>query len=145
MTWPMRRLTWDADPFAEMERVYRQVGRLLEQNDSGRMMPAVNVWCDENQAVVVAAMPGVDPKAIAVTVTDDVLTVEGERKAGQPAEGETVVRSERTFGRFARSIRLPFEIENGKIQARCENGLLRVTLPRREATKPRKIAVEAVG
>lgn len=120
------------------------MNRMFGEYSASSAFPTMNVWSDENEAIVSAELPGVESKDVNVSVRENVLTVEGVRKAETLAESDIQVRRERPAGRFARSLRLPFEIEAEKISARYENGLLNIHLPRREATKPRKIEI-AVG
>lgn len=143
--WPViPRFEMELDPFRELSRMQRQIGRFFDgyRQEAGAF-PAVNVWTNGENAVVSAELPGVDPSTIDVTVTGNALTLQGERKPEAVSENETYHRQEREFGRFVRSIRLPFDVQNDKIEARYENGLLRITLPRREDTKPRKIEIKS--
>ena len=88
-------------------------------------------------------LPGVDPKSVDLSVVGHVLTLQGERTEEPGVKAEEYHRRERATGKFARSVRLPFEVESDKVHARFENGVLRVTLPRKESTKPRRIAINA--
>jgi HSP20 family protein len=144
MIWPMTRVSVPVNPFNEFGRLYRDMDRLFGDYSGRTTFPAVNVWGDENEAVVSVEIPGVDPKDVKLSVEENILTIDGERKAETFGESDIQVRRERPTGRFTRSLRLPFEVEADKIIARYENGLLNVRLPRREATKPRKIEI-AVG
>ncbi len=130
------------DPFSEMRRLQREVNRLFEgYGEAGDAWPSMNVWSNRNEVVVSAEVPGVDPNDLRVTVQNDVFTLEGERKPEDPGEGVVNHRAEREFGRFARSVRLPYEVDNAKAVAKYRNGILTVTLPRSELSKPRQIAV----
>lgn len=104
--------------------------------------PAADVA--ENQAAFLISldMPGHDPKAIELQVENDVLTVKSERKWTSPAEGTEVHRTERAYGTFFRSFALPKSVDAGKVEARYENGVLTVTLPKREEARPRTISVQ---
>ena len=105
--------------------------------------PAMNVWTDENNAVLTAELPGVKPEEIDVSVENELLTLRGGRQRQEPEEGLTYHRRERRFGPFSRSFRLPFRVEAEAVQATFENGVLNVVLPRAEADLPRKIAVQS--
>jgi HSP20 family protein len=87
-------------------------------------------------------MPGHDPKAIELQVENDVLTVKSERNWTEPPEGTSVHRTERAYGTFFRSFTLPKSVDAGKVEARYENGVLTVTLPKREEARPRSISVQ---
>jgi len=144
MIWPVERVSLMVDPAQEFNRLYREMNRLFGEYCGGGSYPPVNLWSDDNEAVVSAHLPGIDPKDVNIAVENDVLVIEGERKAETPGESDVQVRRERPMGRFSRKLQLPFEIESETVAARYENGLLNIRLPRREATKPRKIQI-AVG
>ena len=105
--------------------------------------PAMNVWTDENNAVLTAELPGVKPEEIDIAVENELLTLRGGRQRQEPEDGQTYHRRERRFGPFSRSFRLPFRVEADAVQATFENGVLNVVLPRAEADMPRKIAVQS--
>jgi HSP20 family protein len=132
------------DPLREMQRLQREMNRVftgLEQPLS-QEVPLVNAWVGEGDVVVTAELPGVDPAKVDISVVGNTLTISGTRDADPLKEGESYHRQERHYGRFSRSLQLPFHVEVGKVEARYERGLLRITLPRAEADKPRKIAVQ---
>ena len=108
---------------------------------SGRH-PEMDVRLTSEGAVLYAEVPGVDSDAIEVLVEGTTLTLKGSRPVGELAEGETYGMRERWSGKFARAIELPFPIEAGKVEAACNNGVLKVTLPRAEADKPKKVVVK---
>ncbi len=105
--------------------------------------PAMNVWMNEEGAIITAELPGIAPEDLDISVVGDTLTVSGERKPEELKEGETYHRRERGYGKFSRAFQLPFEVEADKVSATFKNGVLHITLPRAEADKPRKIAVKA--
>ena len=110
---------------------------------AGGSVPLVNLWEDENSLFVEADLPGLDPATLDVFVTEgNQLTVQGERKAPE-VKGSAWVRQERPFGRFTRVIGLPSLVDADKVEASYEAGVLRLTLPKSEAAKPRKINVKA--
>ena len=143
--WPvMNRWELETDPFRELQQWQRQMNRLFDGGRSvSRAFPAVNLWGNADEVRVVAELPGVDPGKIDLTVTGNTLTIEGERVPEAAGEQDVVYRQERVNGRFLRTLRLPFGVENDKIEAHYESGILRITLPRSEETKPRKIQVQA--
>ena len=132
------------DPFWELGRMEQTMNHLFGDSFAqSESFPAVNVWSGENEAVVTAEAPGVDPKHLSLSVTGDVLTIEGERKTDEIGAEDILDRCERSSSRFSRSVRLPYEIEGDAVKARMTNGILRVTLARKESSKPRKIEVHA--
>ena len=136
-----------SDPFRAMNLIQNEINRIFDSTlASGTgVHPPVNVWAGKEEAVVTAELPGMNPADIHLSVQDEGLLIEGERKEFKPKEGETVHRSERLFGPFRRIIALPFRVEAEKIRAVYTNGVLTVHLPKHEAEKPRKIQIEAAA
>lgn len=132
----------------EMNRLQRDMNRLFSDYVPGRIQaapsfPAVNVWADENSALITAEIPGIDKDDLEINVTGDTLSLSGERKLVELPEGAHYHRQERAYGRFSRSIQLPYSVDVQKVKATFKNGVLQITLPRVEAEKPKKIAVKA--
>jgi len=126
----------------EMSRLFGSFGKV-----GGRLLsagtPALNVWEDDQHLYAEADLPGLNPETLEVFVTEgNQLTIQGERK---PVEmpGAVWHRQERPAGQFTRVLSLPSLIDADKVEARYENGVLRLTLPKSEAAKPRKIAIKA--
>ncbi len=132
----------------EMERLRREMNRLFSNFPAraaewgAPTYPAMNVWTNEEGAVVTAEIPGVNPEDIDISVVGDTLTVSGKREPETTDEEVRYHRRERGQGAFKRSIQLPFTVEAAKVEAAIENGVLHITLPRAEADKPRKITVK---
>jgi len=103
--------------------------------------PAMNVWMNDEGVVVTAELPGCSPDNIDITVVGDTLTVKGKRTEEELPEGAVYHRRERSCGSFSRGFTLPFEVEASGVDATFEQGVLRITLPRAEADKPRRIQV----
>ena len=138
-------MSFRRDPFREL---WTEVGRISDEVNryfgprSSVVGPAVNVWSDENHVYAEADLPGVDADKIDVTVTDgNKLTITGERIL-PPAENAVWVRQERSAGTFSREFVLPVVVDPDRVQAKYENGVLKLTLPKSEAAKPRKINVQ---
>ncbi|NTW08198.1 MAG: Hsp20/alpha crystallin family protein [Anaerolineaceae bacterium] len=132
---------WD-----EMERIQREMNRLFDGAHPSRLSPeypALNVWIGEDSQVISAELPGIQIDDLDINVLGRTLTISGERKPESALEGAEMHRQERPFGKFSRSIELPYPVEAGKVRARLEKGVLTITLPRAEADKPRKIAVKS--
>lgn len=133
----------------EMERLRREMNRLFSTYPatSGARVspgyPAMNVWTNEDGAVVTAELPGIDPEKLDIAVVENTLTLSGERTPIELTEGDVYHRRERGSGKFTRSFQLPFNVEANNVQAVYEQGVLHITLPRAEADKPRKIVVKA--
>ncbi|MFZ4506337.1 MAG: Hsp20/alpha crystallin family protein [Fimbriimonas sp.] len=96
----------------------------------------------DNAIIVRAAVPGIEPSDLEVTFENHILTIQGEVKAEEVAEGTKVYRRENTYGKFVRSIRLPRNLNEEAITADFKNGIVTVTLPRVEVEKPKALKIE---
>ena len=132
----------------EMERLRREMNRLFRDWPSqaswttAPSYPAMNVWTDEDSAIVTAELPGVNQDDIDISVENDVLTLRGERPRDEE-EGATYHRRERRYGSFVRTFRVPFRVDAEQVEATFKYGVLNIVLPRAEEDKPRRIAVKA--
>lgn len=127
--------------FGEMDRAFRDVAIPVIGWNVDTSAPAADVVETADAITVRMDLPGHEAKDIHVKVENDVLTVRSERKSEKQEKGETSHRSERSYGLYARSFVLPATVDAQKAEARYENGVLSVTLPKREDAKPRAIAV----
>ncbi len=140
---PFRR-----DPFGdlltEFGRVSHEVNRLFGQRHAASAASGpLNVWTDENNVVVEVDLPAVDPNKFDISVAEgNQLTIQAERPAPEVANA-VWVRQERPFGKFTRTLTLPVLVDADRVEARYEFGVLKLTLPKSEAAKPRKIAVKS--
>jgi len=130
----------------EMDRLQSNMNRLFEDfhpiyTRNAPSFPAMNLWADEESALITAELPGMDSEDIELTILEDTLTISGERKAEEMPENATYHRQERGAGKFSRSLKLPFTIDSKKVKASFKDGVLEVSLPRSEADRPKKIAV----
>ena len=137
----MRR--WD--PFADFRRADDILNRFFGGAARGAAASAerwdfpMDVLRDGDDLIVRASLPGVSPDEIGVTIEDGLLTIEGETEKG---EGEYLLR-ERRFGRFHRALRLPGSVDADKASPRCENGVLTISLPKREEKKARRLEIKS--
>ena len=142
----VRRVYRGYSPWREMRRMQHQMDRLMNTMGSGLAVapsyPAMNVWINEDGAVLTAELPGFDPDALEISVVNDTLTLSGNRCADD-VEDATYHRRERRCGKFSRSFQLPFLVEGTGVEASFEQGVLKIELPRAEADKPKKITVKA--
>lgn len=130
------------DPFGEFRTLNREMNRVFGGYAAGEaVFPALNVWSNDEAAILTAELPGVDPEKVDINVVKNLVTIEGEREAESAGDDVERHRTERGSGRFSRNVRLPFEVENIQVTAGYKHGVLTVTLPRAEATKPRKIEI----
>jgi HSP20 family protein len=132
------------DSWREVERLQREIKRLFagEYVPFEPGYPAINVWSNGDNVIVTSEIPGVDPAEIEISVEGESLTVSGSRTPEELKEGETYHRQEIAYGHFRRNVRLPFRVDSSKVEARHENGVLTIALPRIEEDKPKKIEIK---
>ncbi len=134
------------DPLVGLRMFEDAFSRLLSEPRTGRpWSPAVDIFETENSLVLKADIPDVDLKDIEVRVENDTLTVKGERKFEHNENSKGYHRIERSYGNFVRSFVLPETVDNEKVGAEYKNGVLTITLPKKEAAKPRQVKVEVKG
>jgi HSP20 family protein len=134
------------EPFRELRELQERMSRLfddrraygVEQGTS--TFPPLDIRHDGENVYVTAELPGVALESLDLSITGDALSIKGERKAPEVPE-EKFHRRERTFGHFARLVSLPDPVDAERIRATLKDGILRVTLPKSEAAKPRQIKV----
>jgi HSP20 family protein len=130
------------NPWTELNRIQNEMNRIFDNSwRTGREYPAVNLWTNSDNVMVTAELPGYSKKDIDIALTGDVLRIHGSRKAPECKDGECFHRQERNYGQFDREIQLPFHIDAGKVEANFDNGILKISLPRSEEDKPKKIEI----
>jgi HSP20 family protein len=139
------------EPFRGLSTLQDQFNRLLnesfrnhaEESALTTWAPAVDIYETTNELVVKADLPDVNEKDIDVRVENNLLTIRGERKFEKSVSEENFLRVERSYGAFSRSFSLPNTVNAEAIGAEYKNGVLTVTLPKREESKPRQVKVTA--
>jgi len=144
-TWPTVRY---GNLWSEMDRLQREMNRLFEPaaragGGGHGDFPAVNIWTGQDNALLTAEIPGVDPAKVEVTVKNDTVTIRGSREPEALGQDENLLRQERGAGSFVRSFALPFHVDGDRVTAQYRMGILQLTLPRREEDKPKKIVINA--
>jgi HSP20 family protein len=138
------------EPFRGLSTLHDQVNRLFNETvlrgqgeDSAltTWSPAVDIYETENELVVKADLPDVAEKDIDVRVENNLLTIRGERKFEKSVSEDNYLRVERSYGAFSRSFSLPNTVNAEAIHAEYKNGVLTVTIPKREESKPRSVKV----
>ena len=104
--------------------------------------PAIDISETDTEVIVKAEIPGMDPKGLKVDLAGDVLTISGEKKEETESKGESHYRVERSFGSFSRSLRIPCEIQEDKVDAKFKEGVLSLRLPKVESTKKKSIQIK---
>jgi HSP20 family protein len=141
------------DPFREMRSLQDEVNRVFSSsfnrggNDltQGAWSPSVDIFENKDQVVLEAELPGMKPEDVNISVENNVLTIHGERKFEKKDEDDNFHRMERSYGAFTRSFTLPPTVSGESAEATFENGVLRLTLAKREEAKPRRIEIKASG
>ena len=138
-----------SDPFGDLVRLQEQLAGLLGASTGNvvggwpsGVYPPVNLFRTREGAVLRAELAGVRPEDVSVMVEGHLLTISGERR---PPDGNQrgYHRRERAWGKFSRSVQLPDDLDLGRVEAKCRDGVLTLVLPVAEAAKPRQINVNA--
>jgi len=138
----MTLVRWD--PVRDlMNLLQRMLGPLGSGEAFGTWAPVVDTFEKDDDLVLRAEVPGVDSEDIAVSVENNRLVIQGERKREKEFDEENAYRLERSVGGFLRSFVLPKTVDATKIQASYTNGVLEVRLPKADVAKPRRIAIQA--
>jgi HSP20 family protein len=139
-------------PWSGFGSLRKEMDRLLERfwegdfpalPSFGEWTPALDLSETKDAVVVKAEVPGMDPKDIQLSLQENTLTIKGEKKEEKEEKEEHVYRAERSYGAFARVIRLPVPVDGGKATASFKNGLLTVTLAKAPAAKGSAIPIKA--
>ena len=140
------------EPVHEMMTLREAMDRLFDDafthpittNGSAVVLPSIDLYQNNDQVMVKAALPGLKPEDVQISVTSNTLTLRGEFKqeSGDQKEMTYHIREHR-YGLFERSIPLPADVQTDKAKADFENGILTITLPKAEAIKPRTISIKS--
>ena len=143
------------DPFRELRGLQDEMTRLFtgvvpagfnrEEMTHGAWAPSVDIFEDKDRLILEAELPGMSRDDFDISVENNVITLKGERKFEKKTDGDNYHRVERSYGAFTRSFTLPQTVTADGATADFENGVLRVSLPKREETKARKIEISGTG
>ena len=144
-TWP----TWHwRNQWGEMDRLRRELNALIDGSygnsltePSAGVFPLINVTEDANNFYIRAELPGIKAEELDISVTGDSFSISGERKIPEEQADSKYHRRERESGSFSRILNLPSQIDTSKVEAGTSDGILKVTLPKSEAAKPKQISV----
>ncbi len=139
----MRFMNWD--PFRELEDLRRVTDRLLGMGArpcyTRRLeYPPLDVLEDENGFVVIASLPGMSKDQIHISLLGQTMTIEGERPADN-GENHRYLRRERGYGKFQRTVEFQTQVQSDKVEARYQDGVLSISVPKAESAKPKQIDV----
>ncbi|MBN1272120.1 MAG: Hsp20/alpha crystallin family protein [Candidatus Aminicenantes bacterium] len=145
----MAIIRWD--PFRDLVTLREKMNRLFEDAFTARgderdlvastWTPAVDIYETEQELILTAELPGMEEDDIEIRIEDSNLTLKGERKFEKETKEENYHRIERAYGSFYRSFSLPPHIDQEKIKAENENGVLKITMPKKPEAKPKNIKV----
>ena len=117
------------------------LGRTGGEGSLTAWAPAVDIYETEHELVVKADLPDIDPKDLDIRVENNILTIRGERKFEKKVNEDNYLRVERAYGTFSRSFTLANTVNADAIKAEYQNGVLTLTIPKREEAKPKQIKV----
>ena len=137
-------------PLRELSNLRREMddlwGNLTGEKEflpmKGEWMPAVDVSETKDSLVVKAEIPGMEPKDIDISLSGDLLAIKGEKKQKTEEKKENFHRIETRYGAFSRTIRVPVSVDPEKIEASYDNGVLKITLPKKEEIKAKQIEIK---
>jgi len=141
------------DPFRDLSVIQDRMNQIFEDAlarsrgreeglRTGMWTPAVDIYENNDFVVVKAELPGVEKDRISVEVKEGILTLRGERGFDKELKKESYHRIERSYGTFQRSFSLPVSVDQEKVTARFQNGVLEVQLPKKDQEKPKQIEVD---
>lgn len=144
------------DPLTEVSAMRNAMDRIFEQSvgrlptfrggeDLGMSALGMDVFETNDSYVVKAAIPGVDPKDVDISIDDDVLTISGEFEQKDESKEENYIRREMHYGSFRRSLRLPPTVDADKANAEFEHGIMKLTLPKRPEARARSLKITPQG
>jgi HSP20 family protein len=141
------------DPFGDLMGMQDEINRLFDITlgrsafdhaglFDGEWAPAIDVYENDDKVVVKTELPGLSEKDIEVDILGDTLTIKGEKRKEEEKKDKHYHRVERTYGSFHRTVTLPGMVESEKAKASFKNGVLEITIPKKEEAKPRQVKVD---
>lgn len=148
----MSLIRWD--PFDDIASLRESMDKLFEEFSTRRpergrapvvWQPAIEAYETESDVVIRVELPGIDPKQVDVSVTEDTLTIKGEARSEHEESRRNYYRRELRYGSFVRSIALPAGVQGDKASATYKNGIMEVRVPKSERARPKTVKVEVAG
>ncbi|OGE24674.1 MAG: molecular chaperone [Candidatus Dadabacteria bacterium RBG_19FT_COMBO_40_33] len=142
------------DPWKDFGSLQERINRMFddtirtlyptdgEELEKGTWAPAVDIYETNDSFVVSADLPGLNKDEIQIDLKDNTLTLKGEKKFEEKVSKDNYIRVERAYGSFVRSFTLPQNVDPEKIKAKYKEGILEITIPKKEEAKPKQIKVE---
>lgn len=125
-----------------LQQIFNNWPADVEGANGSEWLPAVDVAEEADRYVLTADLPGMSREDIDLSITDDVVTLKGSRKTESEEKKKGYHRIERSYGSFQRAFRIPGGVDNAKVEASFKNGVLSVSLPKPETTRPKQIDVK---
>ena len=145
----MTLIRWD--PFRDLVTLREKMNRVFEEAFTSRgedkemvastWTPSVDIYESENELTLTAEVPGIEDKDIEIKIENSTLAIQGERKFEKETKEENYHRIERSYGSFFRSFTLPRNVDQDKIKAEYDTGVLRISMPKKPELKPKKVKV----
>lgn len=147
----MTMMRWD--PFREMISLRQAMGRLFEDSfvrrphwwpalAEGALPLSLEMYQTANDVVVKMAVPGAKPEEVDISITGDTLTIKGERKEEKEVKEADYFLKEHVYGSYSRTVTIPVPVQADKAEAAFENGILTLTLPKKEEAKPKQVKIK---
>lgn len=130
------------DPFAEMDDTFNRLPAINQSMKA--FVPAMDVYETDKAVMVETALPGIAPENVKVSVEKGVLTVQGEHKKEHEVDDKNYYRKEVRSGSFFRQVALPAAVLEDKVNAEFEDGMLKITCPKAESVKAKKVEIKVV-
>ena len=135
----MAIMRWD--PMRELSSLQHDLGRLFERRITGAWAPAIDMYETDKEVIVDAELPGMTAKDIDVSVRNHTLRLKGERRFSEEVKEENYYRMERAYGSFQRQIELPSEVREDQVKATFQDGILHVSVPKKQEAKAKETHV----
>ncbi len=141
------------NPFGELSTMQDRINRLFDENigrfrfpdmemSTGAWNPAVDIYETKDSVVLKAELPGFEKKDFSIEVNASMLTLKGERKSEKETKEHNYYIMERAYGSFVRTFALPAAVDKDKVKAKFKDGMLEVTIPKKEGAKPKQVKVD---
>jgi HSP20 family protein len=133
------------DLWQEMDRLRKEFDNIFsgyQRVTDSRTYPLLNVYDNRDEIIVTAELPGMTKDKVNITYMDEVLTLSGKLEPIPESQKMTAVRQERSIGAFEKRVHVPFKVQQDKINASFENGILTIRMPKAEEAKPKTITIE---
>ncbi len=137
-------MLWDFDTWSELDKVRSEINNVLGnfgRTASSYSFPLTNIYDNKDEIIITAELAGMKKEDVNIVLTEDVLTLSGNRELTDLNKDTTIIRQERATGEFEKSLKIPSTVIKDKIKAEFKNGILTIKLPKSEEAKPKQITI----